>query len=308
VISVSQSELRTFRDCKRRWYLTYYRGLKRREESPVSDANLGTRIHLALENYYRDNYDPIQVLDIQYDAAESEYEDNEYYFKDLRKERKLAKLMIEGYLEWVSETGIDEDLEIISAEQDLRVPGPVEGTELRAKIDLRVRRKSDGARRFLDHKSMGNFQNAQRVLHIDGQMRFYALMEKLDNREEFTDGGLYNCLRRVGRTARAKPPFYIREEVRYTIHDLRSEWLRVARQLSELVAVRAALDEGGDHRYYVYPSPTRDCSWKCNFFAVCPLVDDGSRYEDMLQNEYVTGDPYSYYNNDLVLEGLRKLD
>lgn len=308
MISVSQSELRTFRDCKRRWYLTYYLGLKRREESPVSDANLGTRVHLALEKYYWGSYDPIQVLDIQYDAAEAEYEDNEYYFKDLKKERKLAKVMVEGYLEWVAETGVDEDIEVISAEEDLRVPGPIEGTELRAKMDLRIRRKSDGARLFLDHKTKASFQNAQRVLHIDGQMRFYALLEKLDGRDEFTDGGLYNLLRRVSRTARAKPPFYAREECRYTIHDLRSEWLRTAKQLSELVALRAALDAGGDHQYHAYSSPTMDCAWKCSFFHMCALMDDGSRWKDMASNEFVTGDPYSYYNNDLVLEGLRKLD
>jgi hypothetical protein len=307
MISVSQSELRTFRDCKRRWYLTYYLGLKRSEENPATDANLGTRIHKALEHYYRDNDDPVHAIEMQYDAAEDEYEDNEFFFKDLKKERKLAKVMIEGYLEWVAETGVDEDIEVISAEEDLRVPGPVEGTELRAKMDLRIRRRSDGARLFLDHKTMGSFQNAQRVLHIDGQMRFYALLEKLDGRDDWTDGGLYNILRRVGRTARAKPPFYVREECRYTIDDLRSEWLRVARQLQELVAVRTALDAGEDHRYVVYPSPTRDCSWKCTFFSMCPLMDDGSRWEDMANGEFIVGDPYSYYD-ELVLEGLRKLE
>lgn len=307
MISVSQSELRTFRDCKRRWYLTYYRGFKRSEENPATDATLGTRVHKALEYYYKDHADPIQALDMQYDMAQDEYEDNEYFLKDIKKERKLAKTMVEGYLEWVAETGIDEDLEVISAEEDLRVPGPVAGTELRAKLDLRVQRKSDGARLFLDHKTMASFNQAQRVLQIDGQMRFYALLEKLDGRERWTDAGLYNILRRVGRTARSKPPFYVREEVRYNVDDLRSEWLRVSRQLQEIVDIRAALDAGGDHRYLCYPSPSRDCSWKCQFFSMCSLMDDGSRWEDMAANEYVVGDPYAYYN-ELTLEGLRKLE
>lgn len=308
VISVSQSELRSFRECKRKWYLTYYLGLKRTKESPASDANLGTRIHMALEHYYRDNYDPVHALDLQYDAAEAELDDEDFYYKDLHKERVLARTMVEGYLEWVAETGIDSDLEVVSAEEDIRVPGPVEGTELRAKMDLRVRRKSDGARLFLDHKTMASFNQAQRVLQIDGQMRFYALLEKLDQRDEITGEGLYNVLRRVGRSAKAKPPFYTREHVSYNIHDLRSEWLRVAAQMTELVRVRKALDNGEDYRYVVYPSPSRDCSWKCPFFHMCPLMDDGSRWTDLAKNEFVVGNPYSYYDNELVLEGLRKLE
>lgn len=308
MLSVSQSELATFRDCKRRWYLTYYLGLRRYEENPATDATLGTRIHKALEYYYRDNYDPVHALDLQYDLALDSYAGNKFLADSIKKERKLAKVMVAGYLEWVAETGIDEDLEVISTEEDIRVPGPVEGTELRAKMDLRVRRKSSGARLFLDHKTRKTLADAQKILHIDGQMRFYGLLEKLDGRDEWTDGGLYNILRRVGRSANSKPPYYAREEVRYTTEDLRSEWLRVSRQIQEIVQIRQALDAGGDHRYLCYPSPTRDCSWKCMFFEMCPLMDDGSRWSDMADNEFFTGDPYSYYNNELVLEGLRKLE
>ena len=28
------------------------------------------------------------------------------------------------------------------------------------------------------------------------------------------------------------------------------------------------------------PTPTRDCSWWCPFFQVCPLMDDGTIQED----------------------------
>mgnify|MGYP001592233470 FL=1 len=314
VLSVSQSELRMWRDCKRKWYLTYYLGLKRKN-APVSDVmNLGTRIHKALECYYRDGSDPLHALDLIYDAAQDTpavmNDDGHMEWSrntNLDDEHTMARIMVDGYMQWIAETGIDSDLEVISAEEDLRVPGPIEGTELRAKLDLRVRRKSDGARLFLDHKTKASFKNAQQVLHIDGQMRFYALMEYLDGREEWTDGGLFNVLRRVKRTARSKPPYYIREPVKYTAEDIRSEWLRVNIQLQEIIAVRAALDARPDHRYAVYPSPCDDCSWKCFAFHVCPLMDDGSRYEEMFANEFVVGDPYQYYDDGIILEGLRKL-
>lgn len=316
VLSVSQSELRCWRDCKRRWYLTYYLGLRRANASVTGVMNLGTRIHKALECYYRDGSDPLHALDLIYASANEAWldaiDDDRRTWSppnySLSDEHQMARIMVEGYMEWIAETGVDSDLEVISAEEDLRVPGPVEGTELRCKLDLRVRRKSDGARLFLDHKTKSSFINAQRILHIDGQMRFYALMEKLAGREEWTDGGLFNILRRVKRTARSKPPYYVREPVKYTNADLQSEWLRVWSQVSEIVAVRAALDAGADHRYAVYPSPSEDCSWKCSFFQMCALMDDGSRWRDMVDGEFVVGDPYAYYDSDLVLEGLRKLD
>jgi len=36
----------------------------------------------------------------------------------------------------------------------------------------------------------------------------------------------------------------------------------------------------------LYPNPTRDCSWDCNYKAPCLAMDDGSDYEYMLETEY----------------------
>ena len=59
--------------------------------------------------------------------------------------------------------------------------------------------------------------------------------------------------------------------------------------------VTARLDAGESHLTAAYPRPNKDCSWKCEFFPVCPLFDDGSRAEDMIQSLYVVGDPLDRY-------------
>ena len=61
---ISNSEIQTYKDCKRKWWLTYHRGLV--EPTPrVGPLAIGTRIHLALAAYYDPNSDddPMQVLE-----------------------------------------------------------------------------------------------------------------------------------------------------------------------------------------------------------------------------------------------------
>ena len=106
-------------------------------------------------------------------------------------------------------------------------------------------------------------------------------------------------LRKVKRTAAAKPPFYKQIEVHHNLEELRSIWYRVIRVIEEIVTTRQELDAGGDHRYVVPPRPSKDCTWKCPFFAVCPLFDDGSNVEGMLDEYYTHLDPHERYNAEV---------
>jgi len=273
-----------------------------KEEYPTGVRQLGTRIHAALESYYRDSKDPAETIDYIYDTAKSGHLDAEPV---LEKERVLAKTMLLGYMDWLQETGADEDIEVVSAEEDVRTAGPFEGTELRAKLDVRVRRISDGKRLFIDHKSVGNFSGSQKLLHLAGQMRFYAMVDRImGGRDgEYTDGGVYNMLRRTKRTDRAKPPFYQRVAVTYNETELRSEWLRTSATLAEIMSARVRLDAGEDHRYVVFSHPSSESSWKCPYYGnLCPQMDDGSRWEEAAEDLFKREDPYAYYE-PTILDG-----
>lgn len=302
---VSNSELTTWQDCKRRWMLRYYLRLGKRPEleSPVGVMHLGSRLHVALEYMYGWDADPHEVLKIVYRAAKENQPDT--VVDKLTKEHELADKMIEGYVEWLRDTGADEGLTVVSTERDVTVDGP-HGVKLRARLDSRVRRDSDGAIRFIDHKTTGDFTKLAATLEINSQSRFYALVDKLEAEQsgsgDRTDGGLFNMIKRTKRTARAVPPFYARQEIVYNDETLRSVWLKVSAVIGEILEARERLDAGEDHRHVTYPSPSFDCDWKCDFASICPLMDDGSRWEDMSRAEFIETDPYGYYTPSEIPE------
>lgn len=307
-LAVSNSELQTWKQCRRKWYLAYYLtwGVRPEDEPATGSRQLGSRVHVALERLYGYGEDPLTTIAQLYAGLREERPDAA---EELTKEEDYARAMLEGYLQWTAEQGVDEGLRVVSVEADVRAPSGVtyEGqpVELRGRLDQRVEREHDGARLFLDHKTVTSLTQYNATLAIDEQMKTYGLLEFLDALAKTgsgpavrTDGGLYNALKRVKRTARATPPFYERVEVRHNVEELRSMWLRVQRVIEEIIAARVALAApGADHRYLVPPTPSRDCSWRCPYLAICPLMDDGSRWEQALASNYDQVDPYAYYEN-----------
>lgn len=303
-ILISNSEIQTWKDCRRRWWLTYYRelGVKRHEDKPVGARQLGTRIHIALCRMYQDGVNPVDAVNEVYSEDEKLFPDK---IEDMRKEQDLAKAMLEGYLEWLAETGADEGLDLVAAETVIEVPMDKHGfpgVKIRGKLDQRVVRKVDGARLFLDHKTVGDLVRPIRMLPLDEQMKFYHLLERMDALHKTngepqwrTDGGLYNMLRKVKRTATARPPFYDRAEVRHNDATLRTMWSRVSKVIEEIVQVRDQLDHGADHQYVCPPRPAPECTWKCDFLAICPMFDDGSNIEGLIEEYYTHVDPHERY-------------
>jgi hypothetical protein len=213
VLRISNSEISTFKDCRRKWWLSYYRQLGRKEQKFSGPLALGSRVHKALELYYNDNsknlltYWSELVADDRI-TLEAEWRDT----TDFDNEADLGRIMLEGYLEWNSEEGIDSELEVVSNEERLTTTLLDGRVELMAKIDQHV-------------------------------------------------------------------------------------WTRLHGELSDMVAVRDALDSGVDHQLVVYPRPSRDCSWKCDFAAVCPMFDDGSAVEAAIEMGYQKREPYDYYGD-----------
>lgn len=317
---VSNSELQTFKNCRRRWWLAYYRGLRLRHESPIGPRAVGDRVHRALKAWYlpdgevrTDPRDALERLIVEdwttltsENAASDDYPGpplDDETMQRFRSEADLERAMVEGYVQWLSETGADSELRVIASETYLEADladdlihndRPV---RVIGKLDVRVRRTSDDVRLVIDHKTVGSFATATAVLPLDEQMLTYMLLEWLNTDEGETrcDGALYNMLRRVKRTAAAKPPFYQRVEVRHNVHELDSMRRRVIGETRDVLHVQSQLDGGADHRETAYPTPTRDCAWRCPFFVVCGMFDDGSRAEDLLEQYYVKDDPLGYY-------------
>ena len=298
-IRISNSEIQTFKDCRRRWWFSYYRRLKPKQQEFTGALALGSRIHEAMDRYYSSDME-LDLLEVHSELVAADrkilmdaYRDT----SDLESEAELGHIMLAGYLEWVEEEGIDVELERISNEEIISMPMFDGRVELQGKLDMRVRRKSDGARMFRDFKTVGgSFTEFGSTAHMNEQILTYMVLEAAQNKEgERSDGGIFTMLKKVKRTANAKPPFYQQIEVRHNIYALRNFWKRLTGAVGDMLNVRDQLDAGADHQLVAYPKPSRDCKWKCQFFSVCPLMDDGSAAEAAIGDSFAVGNPYDYY-------------
>lgn len=273
---VRPSEIKLFKRCRRSWMLQYVRNLERIRYDDESDtARTGNEVHRMLEAYYRQGITAPDSAD------------------------ELANIIVEGYFEWVAETGADVGLRTVYAETRIEVPfGVIHGDEivLTAKPDRVVFDEATGLYLLHDHKTVQSLEQAGQQLKVDDQLLTYTwMLRELGIR---ADGALHNMLRRVKRSARATPPFYERLEVRHNVHEMRSYWMRLWGETIEILRVYRELDSGSDPRAVAYPNPTKDCSWKCDFFAVCPMFDDGSAAERMVDDYFIAGDPLARYQEE----------
>lgn len=298
-VRISNSEIQTFKDCRRRWWLTYYRRLQPKFQDLTGALALGSRIHEALDQYYTSGMERdlleihAQLVAVDMKKLNDEYMDT----STLETEAELGRVMLEGYLEWVALEGVDAELEMISTEEIIERPMLNGRVTLQGKIDMRVRRKIDGVRMFRDFKTVGgSFADFGSIAHMNEQVLTYMLLEEAQNQDgERSEGGIFTMLRKVKRGAYAKPPFYDQIEVRHNKFALRSFYERLEGTLEDMMRVRDALDAGESHYRYAYPKPSRDCKWKCKFFTICPLIDDGSAAEAAISDAFVSADPYGYY-------------
>lgn len=307
----ANSELATFKDCRRRWWLGFYRGMRPLFESATGPRAIGDRVHRALERWYvpkgthktdpRDAIERLIVADwsalVQASGSEGVSWSTQELFK---KDADLQRAMVEGYVKWLAETGADAEYEVVAPEAYLEADLPELGdVKIIAKIDVRVLRTTDGARLWLEHKTVGSFQQKLTTINLDEQVLHQTLVERLQPDEEpRVIGVLYNMLKRSRRGQTAKPPFYDRVEVHHNDHTIGSYRRRVAGTITDILHVRSRLDEGADHRDVAYPSPSGACAWKCPFIQVCPMFDDGSRAESALGAYFTPGDPYDYYSRN----------
>jgi len=320
VYRVSNGEMQSWKRCRRKWWLGWYRGMTLKHEGFVDVRSTGNRVHRALERWYvpenetrvdpRDALERVIVEDwtkITQLATERGMRDDQR--QDLARQyaesNNLERAMIEGYVQWLEETGADAELRVIASETSLSadletsVNGVDRPVRMIGLLDARVYRVTDNRRLFIDHKTVGEFSGPAVTLPQNEQMLHYDLLEFLNTKEgeERCDGALYNMLRRVKRSARAKPPFYDRIEVHHNVRELESYKRRMLATARDVMEAVDALDQGQHHLDVVYPSPRPTCTWDCDFFAMCTMFDDGSPgADDMLNTLYKKYDPRDRYD------------
>ncbi len=312
----TNSELWTARRCRRRWWLTYYRQLRRRKDEFNASRTTGVIVHDALAVYYETGAHPLGIVQQHELALKDLYEPELTAAETPDLERELvdavsyAAAIVTGYVEWLAETGADQGLRLIATESEVAAPlrddlgAPqlsVMGDPiyLLGKLDARFEHEELGFRFFMDHKVVPDLVKFPKWAHLSPQMLMYHLIEYLTTQEHDPrmDGGVYNLLRKSKRTARAKPPFYARHEVRHNLTQLRNYYIRTVSEIADVETMSSRLQQGEHHLVVCPPNPDESCTWQCPFFSVCGMLDDGSDAEGYLAEAFEPSDPLERYTD-----------
>ena len=315
---ITNSETAVARRCWRKWYITHYRQLYHKAVRLSEAPLLGDLVHDSLAEYYSGAQDPLAALTF---LSETMLEDQaslitenigeeariiiEENIQLIRETRDFARIMIEGYLQWLTEEGADSHLRFLSSEEEVVIRFPLEElpaeVSLLAKLDARFHDLRNNSRVFMDHKTVDQFGPRERMAHLDPQFYFYSLIDYLrlsiENEERatgakdpeqipWTDGGILNMLRKVKRTARATPPFYRRKEIRHSMIELTNYFKRLSGEITDIIQKEISLDFGIDHHIVCPPNPTRDCIWDCAYMSLCAFMDDGSDSEGYIEASF----------------------
>jgi hypothetical protein len=296
IYSVSHSEMDTYKTCRRRWYLQYYRKLRRRREPRAKARDTGILVHAALYTFYIAgglNGEKSEELMYQYlDNARDEdmLKCDETERKDVLDVHKTSRILCEGYIEWLHETGADVGFTFDHSEVTLRAPGPVPNTEIMGIIDLGGTEERSGDLFVMDTKVTDSIDTMLKTLHLMEQGPMYAVLAKInDPNPNRGFRVIWNMVKRSKQTARAKPPFYQRYELAINADQLRQFYLQLQGQIEDILRTEEMLNKGESHIKVAYPTPTRDCSWKCPYFSICGAMNDVTRNDiDYLIQAYYT--------------------
>lgn len=296
--SYRQSAVKKFKRCRRSFDLGYHRNLELKHQS-VSVATTGTLVHAGLQNYYL-HKDPLDGVRQAWEEAAAEV--SSLQLPDLQKSYDLARIMVDGYIDWQAQEGLDQGWDVLAVEERLELPiGVVNGDDvvLTGQLDLLIKDAS-GAVYVIDDKTCDTFTRYQFNIQMSEQLLFYDMLVR--HVKGLTPAGaVYNMLRRVKRTGSAKPPFYAREVVRFNNvqrHNYENQLLGI---VADMVAAEQAVErDPALHQSSMYPNPTSDCSWDCSFLPVCSMRDTGEAFEDAVADLYTERTPVEITKKDVA--------
>ena len=284
----SQSEIKSFQSCKRKWFYGYVRQLREIQYTP-SALSQGTFYHEGIEHVDGDWEAHIDAM------FERERENVDVMLHDdLHAQAELAKLWVAGFIEWAAETGLYSDVEIVSKEQQVAID--FETFVVMGKFD-EVVRDTYGAVVVRDHKTAADFQ-IFKLAQFDLQLPTYLMLHNFMDGTEKANQAEWIVTKKNKRTARAKGPFYDRHKVTYKDSKLEATEALWRSVMHTILGLEEAWATGYFTQDQLFPPTfTRDCSW-CSYSSLCAMQDDdGARVDDYIEEWYEMSSPFERYTN-----------
>lgn len=299
--------------CARSWWLGSYRELRPVRLPQTGPLPFGSRIHLVLEATGKTGEWDREAIRARWNKA-MDHEiklatENGGWVDDLRKEAKMGAAMLVEFVSWLEEIHYHDRYEIIGVESKFGEYIPIKLPDgqtiqmlFRGKLDIWVRRRSDGAMLVVDYKTAANLSErtlAAQEMSNQGPLYMALMMLSLRGQpQEWAAGVQYLMLRKVGHTSTAKPPFYALLDVPISNDRIKAAMTNLAGKARRVVAMTQELDAGGDPMVVAPYSVGWWCD-SCPFKTVCNAMQRGlPRAEEMLEANFVKGDIWERYSRD----------
>jgi hypothetical protein len=206
--------------------------------------------------------------------------------KDLQQRYDLSWRIATGYWDWLEEYGGDSIYENMRSEEKLSMPGPVDSI-LNGRLDLLADDKESGDIVVIDFKVVASIEGMIKTLGMSEQGLQYGLLAKI-NHPGRQVRVVWSMMKRSMRTGRAKPPFYQRYDLAINDDMIRQYYEQLHGQITEMLRLESMLNDGHKPHVVAYPSPNSECSWKCQFFTVCGLMNDPRNDVEWMFEEHFT--------------------
>jgi len=246
-------------------------------DKPLSGKrDVGTQVHLGVEAINK-GLEPLPVMD----AAKKAHQELTAalglpWSKEWEEVYVLSRIMVAGYVDWLAETAANAGEETVGVEIPFEVvmPLPILGDRviITGRVDHLIRDTFTNELIVEDTKTVDGLDAAVEMLQIDDQGRNYCILASA-SLGEHVNRFRHNMLRKVKRTAKAVPPFYGRHAVRYSEVQLNNSWRHLYRTVEDIVAQLQAVEQDRDRHHDWPPVPSKDCSWRCDFKHICPVMD-----------------------------------
>lgn len=308
---VRNSESELWRQCRLKWYLSYYRGFL--SAGVVPNFWLGTFVHYVLSEWHLGNVtDPEHLFwwiteewfaehqseTIVLSGEELDFDE----YEELYKYQAMGMAMVSGYVEWANRPE-NQDFDVIDSELAYFVPmkdNDGRPFTIVARFDLLIE-NSEGIR-VRDFKTAKDFRDKKSV-HTYNQFRRYPWLIKVAHPEweDEIAGAEWVGLRKIIPSGRSKPPYYDRQPIDLTPEELDQTGREMVAEVTEMLRTEQWLDDDGPVRSVIYPNPTFDCTWKCEYFknGLCRTWRAG---QDVTEAGKIHGtwgnDPYAEYKED----------
>ncbi len=205
------------------------------------------------------------------------------------KDRALVAALVGGFIDWLHESGVDDNYETVETEVAhlIEIPGACAVIPIRMDLvqrDLRTERL-----RIVDFKTCKGFPSDMTGYYMAEQNGNYQLAT-LAVFDELPTEMLYRFARKIIPSGRSKPPYFKDAPITLTNQEL----------LYRIEEFKKVATERFDPDRAIYPQPENCCgSWKNDWRRPCTLVHQGYSPEQALAEAagYERSDAYARYDD-----------